>query len=221
MVISNRNSFWVLFDEIASLYFIWKVYLYFSIGNGQPNELVLCQLFRHTFIPYPLWEIRAPIQYIALSACAFKAFSALTLLVGRQEGHPACRKLSGGLLVWLSAWSEVRTCIWPSWCHCHSVSLASVTSRLVLPFWYRLTWVVLEKGPLNGCMYVCPYGDNCNMATAFAYCIWPHLAILRTADDTSLVIAYDLLCCGWLGRMRLIITLPACSFISAGAVLQA
>ena len=42
--------------------------------------------------------------------------------------------------------------IWPSWCHCHSLSLASVKSRLVLPFWYRLTWVVPEKGPLNGCV---------------------------------------------------------------------
>jgi len=27
-------------------------------------------------------------------------------------------------------------------------------SRLVLPFWYRLTRVVPDKGPLNGCMYV-------------------------------------------------------------------
>ena len=27
------------------------------------------------------------------------AFSALTLLVGRQEGHPACKKLNGGVLV--------------------------------------------------------------------------------------------------------------------------
>jgi len=42
------------------------------------------------------------------------AFSALTLLVGQQEGHPACKKLSGGVLVWLSVWSEVQTCIWPS-----------------------------------------------------------------------------------------------------------
>jgi len=25
----------------------------------------------------------------------------LTLLVGRQEGHPACKKLSGGVLAWL------------------------------------------------------------------------------------------------------------------------
>ena len=78
-------------------------------------------------------------------------FSALTLLVGRQEGHPACKKQSGGVLAWLSVWSEVQTCLWPSWCHCHSLSLAPVKSRLVLPFWYRLTQVVLEKRPLNGC----------------------------------------------------------------------
>jgi len=37
------------------------------------------------------------------------AFSALTLLVGRQEGHLACKKQSGGVLVWLSVWSEVQT----------------------------------------------------------------------------------------------------------------
>jgi len=41
-------------------------------------------------------------------------FSALTLLVGLQEGHPACKKLSGGVLAWLSLWSEMQTCIWPS-----------------------------------------------------------------------------------------------------------
>jgi len=42
------------------------------------------------------------------------AFSALTLLVGRSEGHPACKKLSGGVLAWLSVWSKVQTYIWPS-----------------------------------------------------------------------------------------------------------
>jgi len=31
------------------------------------------------------------------------------LLVGRQEGHPACKKLSGGVLSWLSVWSWVQT----------------------------------------------------------------------------------------------------------------
>ena len=75
---------------------------------------------------------------------------------------PACKKLSGGVLAWLSVWSEVQTCIQPSWCHCHSLSLASQKSRLVLPFWYQLTWVVPEKGPLNGCVCMC--------------CPWPWLA---------------------------------------------
>jgi len=60
----------------------------------------------------------------------------------------------GGVLAWLSVCSEVQTCTRPSWCHCHSLPLASVKSRLVLPFWYWLTRVVLDKGPLNRCMYV-------------------------------------------------------------------
>jgi len=104
------------------------------------------------------------------------AFSALTLLVGRQDGHPACKKLSSGVLVWLSVWSEVQTCIWPNWCHCHSLSLASVKSRLVLPFWYRLTRVVQEKGTLNGvCVYMYRYTVIC--------WLWLHRLGLYTANS--------------------------------------
>ena len=73
--------------------------------------------------------------------------------LGGRKGIRPVKKLSGGMLVWLSVWSKVQTCTQPSWCHCHSLSLASVKSRLVLPFWYRLTWVVPDKGPLNGCVY--------------------------------------------------------------------
>jgi len=47
------------------------------------------------------------------------AFSALRLLVGWQEGQPACIKLSGGMLAWLCDWVKVHICIWPRWCHCH------------------------------------------------------------------------------------------------------
>jgi len=39
------------------------------------------------------------------------------------------------------------------------MSLAPVKSRLVLPLWYRLTWVVPEKGPLNVCVRVYVPGD--------------------------------------------------------------
>jgi len=41
-------------------------------------------------------------------------FSALTLLVGRQEGHPACKELCGGMLSGLCVWVKVQICIWYS-----------------------------------------------------------------------------------------------------------
>ena len=56
----------------------------------------------------------AVLQAVSNDCWLMFAFSALTLLVGRQEGHPACKKLSSEVLVWLSVWSEVQTCIWSS-----------------------------------------------------------------------------------------------------------
>jgi len=39
----------------------------------------------------------------------------LTLLAGQQEEHPACKKLSDEVLVWLSVCSKVQiVCIWSS-----------------------------------------------------------------------------------------------------------
>ena len=59
------------------------------------------------------------------------------------------------MLMWLSVWSEVQiVCIVVQLMSLHpktSSSLASFKSRQVLPLWYRLTQVVLEKKPLNGC----------------------------------------------------------------------
>ena len=42
------------------------------------------------------------------------------LLVGWQEGHPACKKLSGGVLAWLSVWSEVQMMPLPLTVSCFS-----------------------------------------------------------------------------------------------------
>jgi len=44
LVISNHNSFRVLFDKIATVYIIRKIHLglYLSIGNGRPMEHALC-----------------------------------------------------------------------------------------------------------------------------------------------------------------------------------
>ena len=54
------------------------------------------------------------ISYVAPQPVVY-AFSALTLLVERQEEHLVCKKLSGEALAWLSVWSEVQMiCIWSS-----------------------------------------------------------------------------------------------------------
>jgi len=53
-------------------------------------------------------------RYFSHARATTCAFSSLMLLAGSQEGHLACKKLSGGVLAWLSVWSEVQTCIWPS-----------------------------------------------------------------------------------------------------------
>ena len=80
--------------------------------------------------------------------------------LGGRKGIRPVKKLSGGVLAWLSVWSKMQTCIWPSWCHCHSLSLASLKSRLVLPFWYWLTRVVPDKGPLNVCVCALPNANK-------------------------------------------------------------
>ena len=45
--------------------------------------------------------------------------------LGGRKGIRPVKKLSGGVLAWLSVLSELQTCIWPSWCHCHSLSCFS------------------------------------------------------------------------------------------------
>jgi len=50
--------------------------------------------------------------FVAVQLCIFIN---VTLLVGRQEEHPACKKLGDELLAWLFAWSKVQViCIWSS-----------------------------------------------------------------------------------------------------------
>ena len=82
----------------------------------------------------------------------------LTLLVGSQEEHPARKNwVMGYWRGYLSIWSVVHMiCIQSSWCHCHPIiSCSTCFSKIQngLPFWCRLTLVVLEKRPYV-CMYV-------------------------------------------------------------------
>jgi len=58
--------------------------------------------------------VTAVVCPFAVSSADHHWFSALMLLVGWQERHPACKKLSYEVLECLSVWSEVQICIWPS-----------------------------------------------------------------------------------------------------------
>ena len=87
--------------------------------------------------------------------CACCVFSALTLLVGWQEGPSACKKVEwwgAGVVICLERGADLyiaQLMPLPLTVSCFS------KSRLVLPFWYWLTRVVPEKGPLNARARVC------------------------------------------------------------------
>jgi len=124
-----------------------------SAGNdttaGNNNDIIY--VLHSSASKYTLFFLHVFIQFFS--------FSALTLLVGRQEGNPACKKMSGGVLAWLSVWSEVQACIMHM---AQLMPLALTVScfskiQIDLPFWYRLTRIVPDKGPLNGCVCVCVY----------------------------------------------------------------
>jgi len=72
------------------------------------------QLLRPIYFTDSICTFSAFVPSVLLYLQCFYTFSALTLLVGWQEGHLACKKPSGGVLAWLSVWSEVQTCIWTS-----------------------------------------------------------------------------------------------------------
>jgi len=80
------------------------------------------------------------------------AFSTLTLLVGRQEGHPAYNKTEWcgtGMVICLEWGANDLHMVQPM----PPSPIISYSSKIQngLPFWCRLTEVVLEKRRLNGC----------------------------------------------------------------------
>jgi len=81
-----------------------------------------------------------------------QCFDTVGWVAGRASG---LQKLSGGVLAWLSVWSEVQTCIWLSWCHCHSLSRFS---RIQIGFTFLVpahTGSPGKRAVKQVCVYVC------------------------------------------------------------------
>jgi len=93
--------------------------------------------------------------YCISTFLSFCAFSALTQLVGWQEGHPACKKTEwwdAGMVICLERGADLHMAqLMPLPL---TVSCSSKT-QIDLPFWYWLTWVVPDNVLLNGCVCVC------------------------------------------------------------------
>ena len=93
-----------MFIERANVLIFWRCFVVADLRVSHVQNVLLCRCCVIFIIAL----------YLSHLSYHIYAFSALTLLVGWQEGHPACKKLSGGVLAWLSVWSEMQTCIWPS-----------------------------------------------------------------------------------------------------------
>jgi len=103
------------------------------------QQLVLHHCTKITHWPCPLhWKsLNCVISYFA--------FSVLTLLVGQQEGHPACKNLTDGVLEWLCLERGADLHMAQLMPLPLTVSCFSKIQIGFLPFWYQLTWVVPEK----------------------------------------------------------------------------
>ena len=112
------------YAQRKSLEFTCHTAFFVSIVIVQWTDLIICKTRRNSVIHQGMVYVCRPTSMvisrlrvamqIIICGLLLPAFSALTLLVGRQKGHPACKKLSGGVLAWLAVWSKVQTCIRPS-----------------------------------------------------------------------------------------------------------
>ena len=84
----------------------------------------------------------------------------LMLLVWQQEGHPACKKLSGWVLAWLSVWGEVQVC--------NAYGPADATATHCLAH-RRQNWD-REKGA-NSPLYFCLSGPDMTVAPLLKHAV--------------------------------------------------
>jgi len=102
-----------------------------SIWMNQITQVIASLPARHAVYIHTMHCI----VYMCICLQCLQCFHTVGWAVGRASG---LKKLSGRVLAWLSVWSTVQTCIWPSWCHSHPL----VPAHLGSP----------GKGPLNECV---------------------------------------------------------------------
>ena len=87
--------------------------------------------------------------------CSLECLQCFDAVGWAEEGHPACKKTEwwgAGMVICLERGADLHMA--------QQMPLPLTVScfskiQIGLPFWYWLTRVVLDKGPLNGCVCVC------------------------------------------------------------------
>jgi len=113
-----------------------------AIAGGPGTACCMMPIVLYT---NPIWERLATGKWPSRTVNVIKIIAYLIVLIlpsvlwfcwlGVRNGVRPVEKLSGGVLAWLSVWSKVQICVWPSWHHCHSLSLAPVN-----PDWLYLSY---------------------------------------------------------------------------------
>jgi len=109
--------------------------------------LLMSYLFETIFQKYSYQHISLK-YFCSLLLIIFIAFSALTLLFGQQDGHPTCKKLSGGVVISLERVADLHMA------HLMPLPLTVSCFSLIQTVFTFLVPADLgspRKGPLNGC----------------------------------------------------------------------
>ena len=105
-LIDNKDDIFFLYTPVRSVNY--------CDGLGRCFRFVCIYACAAVFLCCYRFSANKDLYNTWLGQCLILQCFDAVFMVGRQEGHPDCKKLSGGVLAWLSVWSEVQTCIWPS-----------------------------------------------------------------------------------------------------------
>jgi len=126
----------------------WIYFMQFELWSPQLHQHLYPHLTHHlNNITYPLtpdlhwhqylhlcdlfWLLDSSNLYKWMTSSLWTCYPYTTTLqcsvlqcfdAGWAMGIWPVKKLCGWMLAWLFVWGEVQICIWPRWCHCHSLT---------------------------------------------------------------------------------------------------
>jgi len=139
---TDRNAIWEWMDSLGPKERVLYGGTYGCVWWTWLNNLAAMWAVTITAITTCLWlvvlrsdatkhtvKMHSLVVLFMLLLCTLPSVLRRCWLGGRKGIRPV--KNCGGVLAWLSVRAEVQICIWPSWCHCHSLSVAAVN-----PDWF-------------------------------------------------------------------------------------